>query len=131
LIRITYVLYYNTEASTPNPSSTILGTWVGETLEAESLCGLINALTGDVQDETFGVNDLNKDNLRVFPNPSSDFIQIFELNKTESYKIYNTIGVLVHSGNTSNSDKIGIQNLANSIYFLKFDNGNTHKFIKK
>lgn len=127
-----YVLYYNTEATIPNPPSLILGIWVEETTVTQSLCGGINSLTGDVQDTILGITNFNsKGNLTLFPNPTSDFIQIFELTKTKSYKIYNVIGVLVHSGQAYNSVKIDIQNLTNGIYFLKFDNGYTHKFIKK
>jgi hypothetical protein len=126
------VLYYNTEASKPNPPSLILGIWVEETAVTQSLCGSINSITGDLQDTTLGINSFNmKGNFTLFPNPTSDYIQIFELTETESYKIYNAIGVLIHSGHVSNSVKIDIQNLTNGIYFLKFDNGYTHKFIKK
>ncbi|QRM89432.1 T9SS type A sorting domain-containing protein [Lacinutrix sp. WUR7] len=32
---------------------------------------------------------------------------------------------------TTNNKKIDIQNLTNGIYFLKFENGNTLKFIKQ
>ena len=127
-----YVLYYNTEASTPNPPDLTLGNWVEETSVTESLCGSINSLTGDVQGSVLGINDFNlKGNLTLYPNPTSDFIQIFELTETESYKIYNTIGAIVHSGKVSNSVKIDIKNLTNGIYFLKFDSGYAYKFIKK
>jgi hypothetical protein len=128
----TSVLYYNTEASMPNPPSLTFGNWIEETTITQSLCGGINFLTGDVQDTTLGINDFHiKGNLTLYPNPTSDFIQIFELTETESYKIYNTIGALVHSGQASNSVKIDVKNLTNGIYFLKFNNGYTHKFIKK
>tara|TARA_Y100000385_G_C13098960_1_gene643196 strand:+ start:642 stop:1316 length:675 start_codon:yes stop_codon:yes gene_type:complete len=127
-----YVLYYNTAASTPYPPDSTLGIWVEETTITQSLCGAINSLSGDVQGTILGINDFNiKDNITLFPNPASDFIQIVELTETESYKIYNAIGAIVHSGQASNSVKIDIQNLTNGIYFLKFDNGYTYKFIKK
>jgi len=126
-----YVLYYNTESSIPNPPSSTLGTWVEETAVTQSLCGSIISITGDVENTVLGITDFNtKGILTLFPNPASDFIQISELTKPESYKIYSTIGVLVHSGYATNSAKIDIQNLTNGIYFLKFRNGYTHKFIK-
>ena len=126
-----YVLYYNTEASKPNPPSLTLGIWIEETTVTQFICGSINSITGDVQDINLGIVDFKiKGDLTIFPNPSSDFIEIFGLTKTERYKIYNIIGVLVNSGNVSKNDKINIQHLRKGIYFLKLDNGNTRKFKK-
>ncbi|CAI8375647.1 MAG: Uncharacterised protein [Polaribacter sejongensis] len=127
-----YVLYYNTEASKPNPPSSLLGVWVEETLITQSQCGSINSITGDVENTVLGITNFDtKGNLTIAPNPASDFIEIFGLTKTEHYKIYNILGGLVNHGNVSNNDKIDIQDLKDGIYFLKFENGNTHKYIKK
>ena len=68
---------------------------------------------------------------KVFPNPSNKSITIHGLTKKEKYKIYNTIGREMNSGSINNNDKIDIQHLTNGLYFLKFDNGNTIKFIKE
>ena len=49
----------------------------------------------------------------------------------ESYKVYNILGSGLINGNISNQEKIDIRNLTNGLYFLKFENGNTLKFMKK
>ncbi|MBQ0787746.1 MAG: T9SS type A sorting domain-containing protein, partial [Oceanihabitans sp.] len=94
--------------------------------------------------ETFGIDDivlgttlsntdfniLNK-NLKLFPNPSNQFIKISGLTNTEKYKIYNILGSEVENGNVSNNEKIDIKKYANGFYLLKLENGNTFKFIKE
>jgi len=73
---------------------------------------------------------LNSKNITIFPNPSSNFIQISGLTKTEKYILYNTIGTTINSGSISKNEKIDIKNLTNGLYFLKFENRNTLKFLK-
>lgn len=70
-------------------------------------------------------------NLSISPNPSSDFISVSNLKSTESYLIINQIGQEVKRGIISNQEKINIGNFSNGLYFLKFENGNTVKFIKE
>ena len=72
------------------------------------------------------------DNLfTISPNPLSNFIKIKGLTTIENYEIYNTIGLRIKRRIVVESEKIDIQNLTNGLYFLKFKNGNTIKFIKK
>lgn len=102
--------------------------------------GILNnfALTGTTSN-WIGGNTLSTDLfngtksiLQLYPNPSSDFIQISELTKTENYKIYNILGSEVKSGTIDNSSKANIQSLTNGAYFLKLSSGNTtFRFIKK
>lgn len=93
--------------------------------------------------EWFGVDEIRTPSLstqefdglntqiRLFPNPSTDYIQISNLKNTENYKIFNVLGSEVANGIVSDEEKIDIQNLTNGLYFLRFDNGNTMKFIKE
>lgn len=75
-------------------------------------------------------NDINT-TIRLFPNPSNLFLKISGLEKKEKYVIYSIIGTEVKKGNISGDEKIDISNFTNGLYFLKFDNGNTLKFIKE
>ena len=72
-----------------------------------------------------------KQNVVLYPNPSSNYIHISGLTKTENYKIYNVLGAEISSGEVSKKATINIQNLANGLYFLKFENGTALKFNKK
>ena len=69
--------------------------------------------------------------ISLFPNPSSDFIIISNLEIIEKYSIFNALGQEVIKGSIKNNEEIDIRNFTNGLYFLKFDNGNTLKFIKE
>ena len=70
------------------------------------------------------------ENIKIFPNPSSEYITVSGLENEENYSIYNITGSELKSGIISENDLIDIQNLTNGLYFLKFEKGNTLKFIK-
>ncbi|WP_445713373.1 T9SS type A sorting domain-containing protein [Flavobacterium sp.] len=85
------------------------------------------------QDSTLSIqeNQFGNNIITIYPNPSSEFITISGINKKENYSIYNVLGAKINSGAVSNKEKLNIQNITNGIYFLKFNNGNTIKFLKK
>ena len=87
----------------------------------------------DVNQPLLSTNEFHVENnkKRVFPNPSNAFIQIYDLNEVENYKVYNILGIEVLNGIISNTKKINIQNLTNGLYFLKLESENLIKFIKK
>ena len=72
-----------------------------------------------------------KNSIKTFPNPSNDYIKIMGLTNIENYRIFNSIGVEIKNGKIANDEKLDIKNLNNGIYFLRFENGNTIKIIKK
>ena len=72
-----------------------------------------------------------KDDIKLYPNPTSHFIEISGLNKTENYKIYNSLGQEVLVGAINSNYRIETLQLINGLYFLEFDNGRTFKFIKE
>ncbi len=67
----------------------------------------------------------------IFPNPSSNFIQILDVSETVNYTIFDIIGSEINRGMTTDNGKIEIQHLTNGVYFLKLEDGNTLKFVKK
>lgn len=69
--------------------------------------------------------------IKVYPNPASEFIKLTGLDKSEKYKIYNILGSEISDGNLSNEEKLDVRDFPNGLYFLKFDNGNTLKFLKE
>lgn len=72
-----------------------------------------------------------KNDLKIYPNPSKNFLEISGLNKTTDFTIVNILGYEILSGTIANKNKINIQNLTNGIYFLKLNNEYLIKFIKK
>ena len=86
--------------------------------------GLINCATNVIS-----TSDLE---IKIFPNPTSDFITINSLDKGNlSYSVFSTIGKMVMNGNINTSNpKINISNLEPQLYILMIG-GSSHKIIKK
>jgi hypothetical protein len=106
------------------------------TLSVTVLSGGVNsqiALTLGATVNTLSTDgfEINEKNIKLFPNPTSDYIQISGLTKTENYSVYNVIGLEISKGTISINEKIDVKNYSNGLYFLKFQNGNIIKFIKK
>ena len=72
-----------------------------------------------------------KPGINISPNPSSHFIQISGLQKTEQYQIYNILGKQIAKGIISNNETINIENLKKGMYLLKINNVSSRKFLKE
>jgi hypothetical protein len=73
---------------------------------------------------------LNKNNLQLYPNPSTDYIRIKSEAKSLDVKIYSLEGKLVVSGTYKSDEDINISKLNAGVYLVQA-NGVTIKFIKK
>jgi hypothetical protein len=83
-------------------------------------------------DQSLSISEIELGNsIKLFPNPSTEFIQISGLSKPEKYTIYNIIGSEISYGKVTSNEVIDIKNFANGLYFLKFNNGKTLKFLKE
>jgi len=71
------------------------------------------------------------DVISIYPTITKSSIQVLNLNQSEKYEIYNSLGAIVLSGTISDKEVISVQNLSNGIYYLKFENRATLKFIKE
>lgn len=120
---------FATEGGTDNSNKNIDEIIISSTGNADYLA--MDAFTWDAEVLSINNFEVQKNKARIFPNPSSDFIKISGLDKTKKYELYDILGKEIKKGIISNNDIISIQNLTNGIYFLKFENSNTLKFIKE
>ncbi|MEG2514338.1 MAG: calycin-like domain-containing protein [Bacteroidaceae bacterium] len=67
--------------------------------------------------------------LSIYPNPTTDFIYVSNIEEGSDYKIYNTSGSLVKAGMLI-SNAVSVAELSNGIYFVDV-NGAKAKFIKE
>lgn len=134
------VIYYRFNQGTANGNNSSETTLtdlsvnnINGTLNNFQLSGTNSNWVGGIDFSTLSLSEnyFNFTNVKIYPNPSNDIILISGLNKTENYKIYNIFGSKINQGNISNLEKIDIKKLANGQYFLKFENGDTIKFIKE
>jgi Secretion system C-terminal sorting domain len=68
--------------------------------------------------------------LKLYPNPSNDFIHILNISEFENIKIYDILGTIVLEETISDNQKIDIHNLTKGLYFLRWTNGSVLNFIK-
>ena len=84
-----------------------------------------------VNNLTTSTHNYTVEKIEIFPNPSSDYLQVSGLNEIQDYHLYNISGSEIGKGVVSNNEKINIKNLTNGLYILKFEDGKTIKFSKK
>jgi len=73
----------------------------------------------------------SKNKIQLVPHPSNDCIQVLGLTERKNYIIINIFGAEVSKGEVLDNEIINIHNLANGLYFLKFENGKAIKFLKE
>lgn len=117
---------YN-DLDTPTPPATSLSPWTPDS------CSPAGTFTGDATTTTLGLSnrELVGDELKLYPNPASDFITVFGLRGESAYKVSNLLGKIVYEGVTSNDKQVNVKHLPVGVYLLKFENGNSIKFIKE
>jgi hypothetical protein len=81
---------------------------------------------------TLGVDDIRdvQLSLKLFPNPSVNFIKISGLSEKANYIIYNLLGKEILRGKVLNEENIFIHDLSKGTYFIKVENAKAIKFIK-
>ncbi len=132
------VAYYNFNQGVKNGNNASVTTLNDATSNNNN--GTLNnfTLNGSTSNWVDGVNfsTLSTQNnilaspISLFPNPSSNVIKFNNLTSLKSYTIYNTLGREISKGNISMNETLDISSYSSGLYFLKFDNGNTFKFIK-
>nr|WP_055446585.1 T9SS type A sorting domain-containing protein [Lacinutrix mariniflava] len=91
-------------------------------------------LRPNLQDPTLSIkdNEISNNLISIFPNPANSTINVSGLTTKQNYTIYNILGAKISIGEISNiNNSINVNDFANGIYLLKFNNGNTLKFVKE
>jgi hypothetical protein len=76
------------------------------------------------------VDDFETAELKLFPNPASNVINISGLKQKEAYTIYDYTGRLITKGTFDIDYALNIENLSSGLYVLQFNIGHTIKFTK-
>lgn len=95
-----------------------------------SFAGAAHVVDSAVLDIERGLLEDSK--ISIFPNPSSDFISVSNLDSAMRYKITSITGQTVMSDLIDqNNNQIDIQNLSKGFYFVEIEGKKTIKLIKK
>lgn len=85
---------------------------------------------GIKENSGLNVTTKNNSNILIFPNPTTDYIGFKNLHTGKNYVIYNVLGKEVASGQLTSDPRIPVYHFEKGMYFLKFENHETLKFIK-
>lgn len=80
------------------------------------------------QCETVGINEIEKEDIKIFPNPASDILNIDSKHEINSIRIFNSNGKLCLNQNNGNIEIVNISELSSGIYFIELS---TKDFVKK
>ena len=69
------------------------------------------------------------ENISLFPNPSSAFVEVSGLPQSDEYFIYNTLGEEISTGFISTNEKIDVGDLTPGLYILKLGSERTFKLV--
>ena len=106
--------------------------WSSDDLTAYSHTAIAGGANIVTVNSTLGIDNFEHKTITVFPNPSSDYINILGIKDVTNYVIHNINGTEISKGRITNGKKIEIKNLNSStLYFLKLKGLNTIKFFKK
>lgn len=134
----TLTLYYNTAASSPNPPSLTLGTWVENLPTTNSLCGgnltSGNAtLSGNVQN-VLAVNDFSANSgIVVYPNPAGNELNIISASSIRNISVWNLQGQQIFTSD-SNLSWLDISGYQTGFYLIRLQTDDGMKvanFLKK
>lgn len=73
----------------------------------------------------------DKNELKIYPNPVSDFLNITTSLSFNSYEVYDVLGKVVLKVTGMKSNQIDVSKLNKGIYFIKLDDKFVNKFIKE
>ena len=70
-----------------------------------------------------GEKELNRSELRIYPNPASEYINIDNLNTNSDISVFNIDGKIIHSTISNSSNiTIPVNNLNKGLYFVRIKN---------
>ncbi|RKR08774.1 putative secreted protein (Por secretion system target) [Flavobacterium sp. 90] len=86
-------------------------------------------------DKNLGIADLTKSQIKIFPNPTTDFINVhLEESNDTKVSIIDALGSVILKENFVGNDfSVNVMNLNKNVYFIKLENGEktqVKKFIK-
>lgn len=84
-----------------------------------------------VNNGTVGINEIEKKEIVIFPNPVIDVIRFNYLKDNYQYSIYDSKGIKVKSGSVSPGIPIMVEDLAKGVYFIGLTDRNFVKSIFK
>lgn len=99
-------------------------------------CGFTNTLTSPTRQviitSTVGISESQSTfgNVKLYPNPTKNKVQVSGLTDSQSYILYDLIGQKVGNGIIANNESVDVGELTKGTYLLKLENGISSRIIK-
>lgn len=127
------ILIENAYLFTGNPANPTVVVLTGDDEANGSLVGNIpNGTVYRFIPQTLSTEDFSKIDFQIYPNPTSDYLNIKTQSNNYNFSIYNSLGQIMNA--TSVENRIDISSLSNGIYFMKIETETTSatkRFIKQ
>jgi len=84
-----------------------------------------------IENKTLGVSNVDKNQFKIFPNPTSDYVKISGINKIKNVRVFDMTGKIVKETKDS---EVNVENLSSGQYIINVYSDNevvSKKFIKK
>lgn len=119
-----------------NPATSMIPPDSGWVLDPASVCPGAPLSTVVMVDSGNGaalpVSRVEFTNIKIYPNPSTGFINISNLKETSHVRIFNIAGQIVKDVMVgANDSRIDIQDLAQGFYFVELEGKKTIKLLKR
>ena len=92
-------------------------------------------LAASVCGTTVSTEDFSKLNLKVYPNPTTDIVNIETQETLQSYEVYNVLGQQIQKGTFNGNNQINLHGATTGTYFIKVStqqgSNATVKVVKK
>lgn len=121
-----FLIYSNDEASTPNPPSLILGTWIENIAVTGGICGgdgaaSINTMMGEIQDTTLSIEVVDQiDAVEFYPNPTKGIFNIKGISGEDTKVIiFDVTGKVIYENDNLLDNSINISTYPKGMYFVE------------
>ena len=82
-------------------------------------------------DSTLGMIDLKELDITIFPNPTSDFLEIKSSIELNTFSVFNLNGQIVYKDKKITNNKIPLNDLSKGVYLISIDTYGIIKIIKE
>ena len=83
-----------------------------------------------VNENTFGVDNFERQNIKVYPNPVINSVFVSGLEESAEYYLYTIEGKLLKKGTVINNESIPIREITSEVLFIKLITKNQTEFKK-
>ena len=91
----------------------------------------ISPIFAQISCGTVGTYSFSENNIKMYPNPTTEKLYFAGMSEATAYSVFSMDGNHVASGSFAMNAAVNVAKLSAGMYFIKFENGATAKFVKE